>query len=203
MQLGFAWPSSALAAGPANAAAAGAAAAADSIAAAAFLRGIRPALTCLDAALAALPHSGITMAVLRRASLASKHASPAARKARINFVAAGLDISEWRDKVALDVALEQLRSSIQAGAAAAGPPADASHSIAAFLRGIWPPLTCLNTALAAVRPGDSLELALLSLEGSAEAREARINMIAEGLRITLPGDKLMLDIALDELAGRA
>ena len=82
--------------------------AADGDAAAAFLRGISPPLTCLDAALAELPRSGITAALLRHVALSNAGASPAARETRVNMLAGGLKIALPGDNLMLSIALDEL-----------------------------------------------------------------------------------------------
>ena len=80
-------------------------------AAAAFLRGIIPPLTCLDAALAELPRSGITAALLRHVAQSNASASPAERETRVNMLAGGLKIALPGDKLMLGIALDELARS--------------------------------------------------------------------------------------------
>ena len=98
-------PQQAFAPAPATAGAAG------DDAAAAFLRGINPPLTCLDAALAELPRSGITAALLRHVALSNASASPAERETRVNMLAGGLKIALPGDKLMLGIALDELARS--------------------------------------------------------------------------------------------
>ena len=74
----------------------------------AFLRNITPPLTCLDAALAELPRSGITAALLRHVALSNATASPAERETRVNMLAGGLKIALPGDKLMLSIALDEL-----------------------------------------------------------------------------------------------
>ena len=90
------------------AATAGLAEAADSSAAAAFLRGICPPLTCLDAALTALPYSGLTIELLRQVSRVDDNTPPAAHLSRIDIVCAGLGVEQPADKLRLAIALDEL-----------------------------------------------------------------------------------------------
>ncbi len=78
---------------------------------AAFLRGIRPQLSCLDASLKVLPASGLTMELLRRVSPAEDSASPVAHLSRLSIVTAGLEIATPADKLKLALALDDLARS--------------------------------------------------------------------------------------------
>lgn len=73
---------------------------------AAFLRGIKPQLSCLAASLKALPASRLTMELLRRVSPAEDSASPVAHLSRLSIVTAGLDIATPGDKLKLALALD-------------------------------------------------------------------------------------------------
>ena len=148
----------------------------------AFLRGIQPPLGCVDAAVAAVPASGVTMAHLVRASprgggfgaaaVASSGVasgmgvfSPAAAAAsrfsapswKVGMLMDGLGIGSTADKLAFVDALEALGA--QAGEAhRAGPPATTTAAVAspphAPMLGIEAPPQAEEEGAAAAGPAE-------------------------------------------------
>jgi hypothetical protein len=80
--------------------------------------------------------------------------------------------------------------------AVAPPHAD----VAAFLRGITPPLSCLQESLAALpRSGISMAHFRQAAAESREGRQSALQLAAEGLRISLTGDRMALEMAVHTL----